>query len=49
MKEAKTFKLTPAQQQMVDDKVKGLNEFLAKFDIDKFFEEEAKRKKATKS
>jgi hypothetical protein len=49
MKEVKTFRLTPAQQQVVDEKVKSLNEFLEKCDIDKFFEEEAKRKKAAKS
>lgn len=49
MKEVKPFKFTPSAQKIIDRKLKEANEYLAKVDVAKFFEEEAKRKKEVKS
>lgn len=49
MTEIKTFKLHPSAQKIVDRKLKEANEYLAKVDVSKFLEEEAKREKAAKS
>ncbi|HWV33138.1 MAG TPA: hypothetical protein VN038_25945 [Dyadobacter sp.] len=49
MNDVKTFKLDSSAQKLVNRKVKEMNDFLATVDIKKFFEEEAKRKKAAKS
>ena len=49
MTDIKPFKLSPSAQKIVDQKVREANDFLATVDIKKFFEEEAKRKKETKS
>lgn len=49
MSEVKTFKLDPSAQKIVDRKLKEANEYLAKVDVAKFFEEEVKRKKVAKS
>lgn len=49
MNEGKTFKLDPSAQKIIDRKVKEANEYLAKVNVAKYFEEEAKRKKEAKS
>lgn len=45
MKETKTFKLTPAQQQFVQKKLDEANEYLRTVDLSPLFERDAKHKK----
>lgn len=49
MKETKTFKLTPAQQQIVDQKLKEANEYLRTADLSLLFPTEPSTKKTAKS
>lgn len=49
MKETKEFKLSLAQQQFVDQKLKEANEYLRHADLSLLFEKDIKTKKTAKS
>jgi hypothetical protein len=49
MKENKTFKLPPAQQRIVDQKLKEANEYLRTADLSILFQRKSKPENTTKS
>ena len=49
VKKVETFKLTPAQQQFVDQKLKEANEYLRTADLSLLFENRSKPKQSSKS
>nr|WP_295934771.1 hypothetical protein [uncultured Dyadobacter sp.] len=49
MNETKPFKLTAAQQKVVDQKLKEVNEYLSTVDLSILYEGSSKPKKTTKS
>ena len=49
LKQSETFKLTPAQQQFVDQKLKDANEYLKTADLSLLFEKKSKPEHPSKS